>query len=208
MVEEPPLLTYSAPPSRSYSHWRDCLDWDGTRKRLLADGKLTQEESDLFQMSFGHLGKGMGYENRPCPEGLGGQTMIGASRTAPTPQDRLPITARSSADWISVNETFQSQGQHIVALSFIMDGMLSFLPLTHGRLFFNDASDCSSLDFAFRLYTPHININNWHLRECITHSGAAGRTYSEGRLWDESGNLVASMTQQSILRVPKEKGKM
>ena len=55
------------------------------------------------------------------------------------------------------------------SLGFIVDGMLSFLPLTHNHLFFDDAAACSSLDFALRNFSPSIKMNDWHLREFISH---------------------------------------
>jgi acyl-CoA thioesterase len=38
-------------------------------------------------------------------------------------------------------------------------------------------------------------------------AGGEGRTYSEARIWDQTGRMVANLTQQSILR-PKKEGKL
>lgn len=82
-----------------------------------------------------------------------------------------------------------------------MDGGLSTLPLTFDHMFLEDAGACSTLDFALRIFSNDVRFDQWHLREMRTHTGGNGRTYSEGTLWDEKGNMVCSMTQQNILRV-------
>ena len=88
-----------------------------------------------------------------------------------------------------------------------MDGALSFLPLAHNAMFLDDAGACSSLEFAFRLFDTDLDLTRWHLREMKTVTGGNGRTYSESRLWDSEGNMVANMTQQSILRPLNHKRK-
>jgi acyl-CoA thioesterase len=50
-----------------------------------------------------------------------------------------------------------------------------------------------------------VDLNEWHLKEMKTINGAEGRTFGEAHLWDLKGNLVASMTQQSIMRPHKPK---
>jgi acyl-CoA thioesterase len=85
----------------------------------------------------------------------------------------------------------------------MMDGFLSFLPLAHNRMFLDDAAACSSLDFALRLFVVDLKVDDWNLREMKTVCGGNGRTYTEGRLWDQQGKLIASMTQQAVLR-PKQ----
>jgi len=56
------------------------------------------------------------------------------------------------------------------------------------------------LDFALRVFSNDVDFSAWHFKEMKTSVGAEGRTYSEARMWDENGSMVASMTQQSILR--------
>ena len=81
-----------------------------------------------------------------------------------------------------------------------MDAAISSVPLIHSHKFLDDAAACSSLDFALRIFSNDINLNDWHLREEATVTGAEGRTYTEARLWDRDGNMIASMTQQCIMR--------
>jgi acyl-CoA thioesterase II len=202
-IAEPALLTYSAPPRREYTHWKDCVSMETRRQQMLDAGQITSTQNRVFETTFGGL-RDFKYESRICPESMTSQTLVGMNKDQPTTQDHLPLVERSSADWFRAIGDLKTPVDNLAALSFIMDGMLSFLPLAHSRHFFDEVDACSSLDFAFRIFTPNVNLNNWHLRECITHAGGFGRTFSEGRVWDEVGTLVGSMTQQSILR-PKAK---
>ena len=77
-------------------------------------------------------------------------------------------------------------------------------------MYLDDSAACSSLDFALRFFRD-VDVNCWHLKEISTSAGAGGRTFSECWIWDEEGRAVASMSQQSIMRVlpeKKEKGKL
>ena len=44
-------------------------------------------------------------------------------------------------------------------------------------------------------------MSEWYLKERKTSRGGGNRTYSEGKLFDQHGNLIASNTQQSIMRL-------
>ena len=198
--DEPSLLSYSSPPTRTYRHWQQCPSWETTRKEWEQAGRLSSNQSKAMETLFG-LSKDL-YELRQCPEGVGAQNLNGLAKNVRTSQDGLSPTAKSSADWIRVKHPLQTESEQMAVLGFIMDGMLSFLPLTHNHMFLDDAAACASLDFALRIFSPDINMHQWNLREYIGHRAGHGRTYSESKLWDENGNLVANMTQQSILRVP------
>lgn len=175
------------------SNWRDCPTWDSLRQSLLDSGKISKTESKIYDKFFALSSELC--NSRPCPEGVSSQILAGAAKKLPTTQDDLPLTSKSSADWIQAKHALQTDGEQIASLTFIMDCWPSFLPLIHNHLFFDNTSACSSLDFALRIFSPDVDMSNWHLRECVTHAGAHGRTYSESRLWDESGNIVVCMTQ-------------
>ncbi|KAJ9366030.1 hypothetical protein DTO280E4_326 [Paecilomyces variotii] len=204
--EEPSLLTYSASPTRKYSHWRDCMPWEQVVMRWSDSGKITQAQSESIRPNF--KTSTTLYECRPCPEGVAYHNLMGIFKDARTNQEKLPPTEKSSADWVRVEQPLQTEGEQMASLGFIMDGMLSLLPLIHNHLFYDDVSACSSLDFALRIFSTRINVNDWHLREAIGHHAGHGRSYSESRIWDEKGNMIASMTQQSILRVPAQTSKI
>lgn len=204
--DEPSVLAFSSKPTRSYSHWRDCVPWDRLVEDWVKAEKISEPHSRAFNTLFG-LSRGL-YEGRPCPEGVTAQNLMGMAKTIKTSQEELSPTEKSSADWFRVKHPLRTEGEQIASLGFIMDGILSFLPLAHNHMFFDDVGVCSSLDFALRIFTPRPKMDEWHLREVLNHHAGNGRTYSESKLWDEGGNLVASMTQQSILRVPAKASRM
>ena len=104
------------------------------------------------------------------------------------------------------NKRVSDKHEQLASLAFFMDGAISFAPLVFTGMFLDDAAACSSLDFALRVFSNDVRGEEWGLKEIRTYVGAGGRTFSEGRLWDEEGRCIASMTQQSILRPKKGKG--
>lgn len=199
--DEPSLLAHSDHPTRQYSHWKECTPSERlVDKGQVELGKITETQYHTFNTLFG-LSRNL-YESRPCPEGVTAQNIMGLAKTVKTTQDELSPVAKSSADWIRVKHALRTEGEQMAGLGFIMDGVLSFLPLAHNHLFFEDVEACSSLDFALRIFSPLPKMEGWHLREAINRHAGYGRTYSESKLWDEQGNMVACMSQQSILRVP------
>lgn len=198
---EPSLLNYSVPPTATYAKPDDCPDFTEQVKHLEEKGVITKKHGAMFIETFKPAT--VFFETRPCTNGVSAQNMSGAAKGVPTTQDRLHITAKSSAEWQRVREPLKTTQDTLAALSFLMDGGLSFLPLSHNHMWFDDATACSTLDFAFRVFTTDIKLDEWHLRERTTSHGGSGRTFAEGKLWDEKGNLIASTSQQSILRPKK-----
>ncbi|KAF2222344.1 acyl-CoA thioesterase II [Elsinoe ampelina] len=205
-IEPASLFTYSKPPSQKYKDAESYSDFPTRREKALKQGKITPQMAALHAKSFGLMSRM--FDSRPCDEGIVAQTMSGMIKDSPTTQDHLPLTDRTSADWWRCRTSLPSRADNASTLAFIMDGAVSFIPLTHQRMFLDDAGACSSLDFSMRIFTNELDLTKWHLREWKTISGAVGRTYSESQLWDENGVMVASMTQASIMRpkaVPKGK---
>lgn len=81
-----------------------------------------------------------------------------------------------------------------------MDRGLAYIPADHSGYELLDASACATLDFALRIFRPQITLRNWHVSEQRTAVANKARAFSEGQVWDENGNLIASMTQQTMLR--------
>ncbi|CAM1501478.1 Fc.00g034620.m01.CDS01 [Cosmosporella sp. VM-42] len=204
-VDEPSLLTYSAPPVSAFAKPEDSPTVEAHLESLKDRGDVTGAQVQAFKQSFGVSADF--FETRYCVNGVSSQNLAGSAKDVPTTQDNRPITAKTSVEWQRTKQALDSAGGNLAALAFLMDGALSFLPLTHNHLWFEDTAACSSLDFAFRVFTTDVKLDSWHLREKVTSRGGGGRTYSEGRLWDEQGNLVASMSQQSILRMKKDSAK-
>jgi acyl-CoA thioesterase II len=197
-VEEPALFTYSAPPLTTYSGPDQSATTKSLREGAVADGEMTEARSEQFRVAFALMDRF--FDTRHCPEGVSGQNLLGNLKDRPTTQDHLPVTSRTSADWTRTLQRLPTAGERAAAVAFLLDGAVSFVPLTHGHLWLDDAGACSTLDFALRIFVPDIDLDRWHLREKTSIAAGYGRTYSEARLWDGEGTLVASMTQQCIMR--------
>lgn len=195
---EPSVLNYSPRPTRRYTHWQHCLSRESALQQYVKSGAVSEEQLESFKSLFG-LSSNL-FEGRLCPEGVTSQNLMGIIKKAKTEQDNLHPTEKTSADWIHVKHPIHTEGEQVASLAFIMDGVLSFLALSHNHMFLEDVGVCSSLDFALRVFSPSFNLNDWHLREAINRHAGNGRTFSESNLWSEDGELVACMSQQAILR--------
>jgi acyl-CoA thioesterase II len=116
--------------------------------------------------------------------------------------DRTPESAPSvlSSERFQVRGPLKSEAEELSALAFYMDRGLAYIPANHSGYELIDASACATLDFALRIFRPEITLKNWHVSEQRTAVANKARAFSEGRVWDENGILVASMTQQTMLR--------
>ena len=205
VAEKESVVEYSPPPAAAWAQPDDCPSTGEHARRLRDRGVVSEAEFVEFTTKLGanaHL-----FDTRACLNGVAGQNLAGAARGAPTTQDALPMTAKVSAEWQRSRARLPTPAANVAALAFLMDGALSFIPLTHGGMWFDDVGACSTLDFALRLCVPDVDMEAWTLKERFTTRAGSARSYSEGRLWDAKGQLVASMTQQSILR-PKKGPKM
>ncbi|KAJ5519088.1 Acyl-CoA thioesterase [Penicillium expansum] len=138
---------------------------------------------------------------RPCPEGITTQNLMGMAKTVKTSQEELSPTAKSSADWLRVKHPLRTEGEEMASLGFIMDGVLSFLPLAHNYMSFEDAGVCSSLDFALRIFAPRPKMEQWHLREIINHHAGNGRTYTILR-WETWFPNSQILTEDQVILKP------
>ncbi|KAJ9420069.1 thioesterase-like superfamily-domain-containing protein [Fusarium oxysporum] len=165
-VIEPSSWDYSEATCSKWPRAEDCPNLEELVKGLLEKGSATEKQGKEFTKSF--AANADFFETRYCTAGVSSQNLSGAARNTKTTQDTSPITEKVSAD----------------ALAFLMDGGLSFLPLSHNNMWFDDTAACSTLDFALRIFVPEVKMGEWH-----------------GKLWDKHGNLIASNTQQSIMRL-------
>ncbi|SPO05146.1 uncharacterized protein DNG_07832 [Cephalotrichum gorgonifer] len=190
--EKETMYEYSAPPTRKYAAAEASPDVSDVVAKL-----LPREKAKAFTVMYGMKDAFM--ETRVCTEGVAGQNLSGLVNVK-TDQDHLPITSKTSASWTRIRHPISQTADKFAALGFVMDEALSFLPLTHTGKALYDVAACSSLDFALRFFTAEIDLSRWLFREWNTIAGGDGRTYTEARLWDREGKMVATMTQQSILR--------
>ncbi|KAK9775528.1 putative Thioesterase-like superfamily-domain-containing protein [Seiridium cardinale] len=197
-VLEPALLTYSAHPTRTYSGPEQSKSIGELAAAAVAKGEMNQDTADAFLAAW-KLSENF-FDTRFCPEGVSGQNLIGALKHAQTTQDHLPVPEKTTGDWIRTRVPLETPCERTASVSFLLDVGLSFIPLTHSHLWFEDSRAFSTLDFALRLFVPDVDLDSWHLRERKTLAAGFGRTFTEARLWNEKGTLVATMTQQCIMR--------
>ena len=114
--------------------------------------------------------------------GIAGQVLVNLAKLIPSDQDHLPITDRTSRQWIRVKPALDAEKQG-AAVAFFMDGYPPLLPLTHSRNYADDPSvgACASLDVAMRFFDDEIDFNQWHLQELrAVAAGSEERTRSRG----------------------------
>lgn len=113
-----------------------------------------------------------------------------------------------SAERFRINGPLPTEADQIAALSFYMDRGLAYIPANHaGRSLF-DASACATLDFALRLASHRFDLGDWHTSEKRTCRAGGARALSEGRVFGGDGRLLASMTQETILRPKRESSRI
>lgn len=211
-ILEDAMTQYSALPSRSYGEGPEDRNATATGPevgtRMVQNGHILQSVLDFYLKSFEFMEEF--FETRYCLDGVSTQTLHGLANHLETSQDGLPITEKTSAEWQRLRQPVQNEAENAAALAFQMDAGMTSPPLNHDHrsIFDKDIAACSTLDFALRFMVPSIQMHKWHLRERKTVAAAIGRTYSESRLWDEEGNLVAIETQSCILRPKKPKANM
>ncbi|KAI5196932.1 acyl-CoA thioesterase II [Aureobasidium subglaciale] len=202
VIEPESFMIYSAPPTKEYTSVED--SWTpAERKKMMVDEKiLTQAEVDRHDKLFQLMGTLI--DMRFTKQSIHGQTLQGFAKGLKTTQEHLPLTERSSADWLKVREKVETHAENVTSLAFLLDASISFQPLVLQSMPLTESGACSTLEFSLRFLTPDININDFHMREWKTYAGDAARTFSEARLWDGKGKMVASMSQTCILRPPKK----
>ncbi|KAF4419498.1 hypothetical protein F53441_14417 [Fusarium austroafricanum] len=198
-LKEQSDFDYSAPTCSRWPRAEDCPDLETHVRGLLERGRINEKQGKEFTKSFG---PGLDlFETRYCTDGVSSQNLFGASKHIVTNQDDRHITDKVSAEWSRARGDLDTSVENMSALAFMMDGALAFLPLSHNHMWFDDTVACSTLDFALRIFVPEVKMNEWHLKERKTIRGGGNRTYTEGKIWDQHGNLIASETQQCIMRL-------
>ena len=203
LKEAASVLTYSKSSTLKYKAAESYPTPKEQCNKMVAAGQLSQEAADTIETTFGLMSRM--FDQRLCSESMLTQTMVGIAKEVETTQESLSIVDRTSADWFKVHKPVKTRAEQASCLAFVIDQSIAFIPLTHSKMFIREAGACSSLDFALRIFVNDFDLNDWHLREWKTIAGEAGRTYSEAQMWDRNGNMVASMTQASILRPKQQK---
>ncbi|KAJ5155965.1 hypothetical protein N7492_008768 [Penicillium capsulatum] len=116
------------------------------------------------------------------------QQQLKQERPAPAPR-------KVAAEKFRVRGPLETEAENVAALAFYMDKGIAYLPARHNGHDLFEAQACATLDFSLRF-----DLRQWHVMEQETIVAGNARAFGEGRVWDESGSLLASMTQQTLLR--------
>jgi acyl-CoA thioesterase len=90
-------------------------------------------------------------------------------------------------------------------LAYTLDAGSPFAPVVFNHINVRNIGACASLDFAIRILVNDFDMSQWHLREEKSVAAGAGRTFQDCHVKDENGRIIASMTEQCILRPKKQK---
>ena len=104
-----------------------------------------------------------------------------------------------SHTWLRANgEVVEDDLLHCCLLAYASDfGLLRTATRPHG-VSIRDLQ-IASLDHAMWFHRP-VNMNNWLLHAMDSPSASRGRGFNRGNFFDEQGNLVASVTQEGLMR--------
>lgn len=210
LPEKAALLTYSKPSGMPTIPIEELPTAQEHNQKMVESGVISSQVLKEHDRIFPLLTRF--YDVLLVPDSVMAQNLKGLAKHLKTTQDSRPLHEKVTADVFRLKPSAAAttHAENMAAFAFMADAVLSFLPLGHNHLSMDDASACASLDFALRLFRNDMDVNTWLRREAWTSVGADGRTYSESQFWDENGrNLIASMTQQSIMRpkTMKEGGK-
>ncbi|AOZ73441.1 hypothetical protein BK816_03055 [Boudabousia tangfeifanii] len=93
---------------------------------------------------------------------------------------------------------------HKALLAYVIDQlMMEPLLRRSGLCWMSDGLALASLDHAMWFHRS-ININEWHLFVGNSPFAGGARGISEAKVYDQTGNLVSSMTQEAMIRLATE----
>ncbi|MDO8732179.1 MAG: thioesterase family protein [Actinomycetota bacterium] len=92
-------------------------------------------------------------------------------------------------------ELTEDSGLQACAMTYVSDFYTGLVQFSE---FPSDAM-VTSIDHAIWFYRP-FNLNNWHLMDWHGHSLSSGRGHYSGNFYDETGRMVASASQEMVVR--------
>jgi acyl-CoA thioesterase II len=113
-----------------------------------------------------------------------------------TPDMRFP-----SLSWLCVRDALETPIEHACALTYVSD-FFTGLGMAPGA---DVAGGLTSLDHAVWFHRQ-ARMTDWVLMDLLPESTNGGRGMYTGRIWSRNGQLVASLAQESLFRVPKGAG--
>ena len=135
--------------------------------------------------------------NRPRPIEMLGRDNYGFGRK-PKPSEPKSDT------WMrAVAPIGDSARMHQVILAYASDmNLLSTAMRPHGVAWQTPGLQSASLDHAMWFHKAS-NFNEWHLYSQDSPSASGGRGFVRGSIYDQAGNLVASVAQEGLMRLKK-----
>lgn len=204
-------LRYSINPLYPHQAHSELPDYFEDVERRVRDGDVKSRTKETFFTAFKSWKRYL--EIKFVPGSAYDARVFGFEPQHKLPQDELPITERRSTNWVRSRIDLSSKGPEVegtisasprsantALMVWILDGALSSIALTFERRRLDDIAAAASLDFAIRFTHDRPNMNRWNLHEIATIAGGWGRTFSQGNVYNESGSLVATMSQQNIMR--------
>ncbi|KAE8217771.1 hypothetical protein CF319_g8212 [Tilletia indica] len=225
------LLDFSAPalnpvtgqPWERPSELRTLADTvDERRKRAMAN----KDEDEFKRLDFEHRVASLwaGFIDFKTPkDSLMSQTYWATQTHLPSSQSHVPVTDRVMSDWFRFMPDFSDEGVakisaerpdcvpfrpstvHTTLFAFILDQLVPITPVVVTQTPRSAAAPDVSLDFSIRFHREDgLDVNQWTLRHFKALTAAAGRSFSQITLWNEEGQILATMSQQGHL-VPRKK---
>ncbi len=104
--------------------------------------------------------------------------------------------------WIKPNGNLpKDQKIHQALMLYVSDiGLLGTAVNPHGLNFMSKNFQGASLDHTMWFHN-NINFNNWHLYHIDSPVSGGARGFSRGSIYTKSGRLVASTSQEGLMRV-------
>ncbi len=102
--------------------------------------------------------------------------------------------------WLRVRAPL-AEAEQLPALAFISDlGILASALIPHPTHLFHPNLAPASLNHTLWLHSPRVNLNQWHLLKVTSPWAGHGRGLGQGYLYDAQGTLIATATQEGLIR--------
>ena len=106
----------------------------------------------------------------------------------------------ASSCWLRIRAPL-TQAQQLPALAFISDlGILASALIPHPTHLFHHNLAPASLNHTLWLHSPQVDLNQWHLLTVTSPWAGHGRGLGQGYLYTAQGELIATATQEGLIR--------